>query len=107
MAESAPVVIGGMIQWPEELHEEIRSVLAALTQRSRQDDGCLEYHWSSDLERPGVFQFFEAWSSTDAYEQHRAADYEHEFMATHASRAISAAARQFQCTGIVELASET
>lgn len=107
MSDGGPVVIGGRIQWPEELHEEIRSVLVTLMQRSRQDDGCLEYHWSADLERPGAFQFFEAWSSTDAYERHRAADYEHEFMRAHAARAVSAAAWQYQCTSIEELASET
>lgn len=106
MDQGEPVVIGGRIQWPEELHEEIAGVLVALMARSRQDEGCLEYQWSSDLEHRGAFWFFEAWASQASYEHHRSADYEHEFMVQHASRAISAAARQYAHADIVELTSE-
>jgi quinol monooxygenase YgiN len=107
MDQDEPVVIAGRIQWPEELHDEIHRVLVTLTARSRQDEGCLEYQWSSDLEQRGAFWFFEAWASQASFEHHRAADYEHEFMQAHASRAISATARQYAHAEIVELTSES
>lgn len=100
------VVIQGMIEWPEALHDEMQAVLVELVERTHQDEGCVEYRWAADLGQRGRFWFFEAWASPATYELHRSATYEAVFMERHASRAVAARGRQYACSGFADLASE-
>jgi quinol monooxygenase YgiN len=86
------VAIAGTLRWPAELRDEMRPVLVAIAARSRQDEGCIEYTWSEDLEEPGAFHFFEIWADQARLDAHLAADYEADFMRDHASRVIGATA---------------
>jgi quinol monooxygenase YgiN len=74
---------------PEERAGTI-AALQAVTSRSRADDGCVDYWWSEDIDRPGRFRFFECWESEAAFAAHQAQPYERQFMTDHVSRIIGA-----------------
>ncbi len=73
--------------------EERRQTVAALQtvgERSRRDDGCVDYWWAEDVDVPCRFRFFECWASEEAFQAHQAQPYEHAFMADHVSRITGA-----------------
>ena len=72
--------------------------------RSRQDEGCIEYAWSADLEQRGLFHFFEIWADQRCLDAHLAADYEAAFMRDHASRTIGASAHGYALTSRTRMA---
>lgn len=90
------VAIAGTLRWPAELRDEMRPVLVEIAARSRQDEGCIEYKWSEDLEEAGLFHFFEIWTNQACLDAHLAADYEAAFMRDHASRVIGASAYGYE-----------
>ena len=100
------LAIQGYIDWPTELRDEMRPILSALAERTRQDEGCITYWYAEDLDHPGRFRFFEAWESQATFDAHRSADYEHEFMEKHISRAVGASALEFGLSSVKSLDSE-
>jgi len=100
------IAIQGYVDWPTDLRDEMRGILSTLAERTRQDEGCIDYWWSEDLDHPGRFRFFEAWETQETFEAHRNADYEHAFMNTHIPRAIGAGATEFALSGVKSLDSE-
>ncbi|MGE4650814.1 MAG: putative quinol monooxygenase, partial [Myxococcota bacterium] len=100
------LAIQGYVDWPAGLRDEIRSILATLAERTRQDAGCIAYWWAEDLDHPGRFRFFEAWEDQPTFDAHRSADYEHEFMNTQIPRAVGASAMEFALSGVKSLDSE-
>ena len=98
--------VQGYVDWPIDLRDEMRPILAALAERTRQDEGCIAYWWAEDLDHPGRFRFFEAWENQAAFDAHRSADYEHDFMSTQIPRAIGASAMEFELSGVKILESE-
>lgn len=90
------LAISGLLRFPPEARDEMAGVLSALAERTRQDEGCVEYWWAEDLRDPGVFRFFEAWESEATFAAHRDADYEHEFNDTYLRRIVGAEARQYE-----------
>ena len=100
------LAIQGYVDWPVDLRDEMRPILATLAERTRQDDGCIAYWWAEDLDHPGRFRFFEAWGSQETFDAHRSAEYEHQFMDAHIPRAIGASATEFALSGVKNLASE-
>ena len=97
------LAISGLLKFPPEQRDEMVGVLRALTERTRQDAGCVEYAWSEDLAEPGVFRFFECWESEETFAAHRDAGYEHEFNDTYLTRITGADARQYDVTGVQSL----
>jgi len=82
---------------PEERAETI-AVLQAVSARSRADQGCVDYWWSEDVDRPSRFRFFECWESEEAFDSHQAQPYEHRFMTDHVSRIVGADAHVLTVT---------
>ncbi len=66
------------------------AAVKAVAARSREDQGCVDYWWSEDLEQPCRFRFFECWESEEAFSAHQAQPYEHDFMTDHVSRIVGA-----------------
>ncbi|MBW1883981.1 MAG: antibiotic biosynthesis monooxygenase [Deltaproteobacteria bacterium] len=100
------IAVQGHVDWPVDLCDEMRPLLAALAERTRQDEGCIAYWWAEDLDHPGRFRFFEAWEDQTSFDAHRSADYEHDFMNTQIPRAIGAGAMEFTVSGVKNLDSE-
>ncbi len=82
--------LSGYLDFRPEEREETLAALTAITDRSRQDAGCVDYWWSEDLEQPCRFRFFECWESEEAFNAHQAQPYELEFMNDHVSRITGA-----------------
>lgn len=60
----------------EEQHwEEIRRVLAELTEHSRREPGCLTYLTQQSKENPRRFYIFERYRDQTALEAHRASEH--------------------------------
>ena len=76
---------------PEERPRTV-AALRAVGERSRRDDGCVDYWWAEDVDTPGRFRFFECWASEEAFRAHQAEPYEEVFMADHVSRITGAGA---------------
>jgi quinol monooxygenase YgiN len=74
---------------PDERNETV-AAFEEVTSRSRQDEGCVDYWWSEDLEQPCRFRFFECWESEEAFDAHQAQPYEQAFMTDHVSRIVGA-----------------
>ena len=80
----------GYLDFAPDQREQTVAALKAVAARSRQDQGCVDYWWSEDLEQPGRFRFFECWESEEAFAAHQAQPYEHQFMTDHVSRIVGA-----------------
>ncbi len=52
------------------LEETVRQVLLALVEPTRNETDCVQYDLHESLETPGVFVFYEKWTSKAALEQH-------------------------------------
>ena len=74
------VVVCGYLEYRPEERDEVVAGLIAVSRRSREDAGCIDYWWAEDLETPGRFRFFECWDSQEHFEAHRNQPYEDEFM---------------------------
>ena len=90
--------LSGYLDFRPEEREQTLAALKAITDRSRQDAGCVDYWWSEDLEQPCRFRFFECWESEEAFNAHQAQPYEHEFMTDHVSRITGADAHVLTIT---------
>jgi len=52
-------------------HEaKVRAALEALIAPTRAEEGCLQYDLHVDNDAPGVFLFFENWTSRDTWQAH-------------------------------------
>jgi quinol monooxygenase YgiN len=97
------LAISGLLRFPAEQRDEMLGVLSALAERTRHDDGCVEYWWAEDLAEPGAFRFFECWESEEKFAAHRDAGYETEFNDTYLTRIVGAEARQYDVSGVQSL----
>jgi quinol monooxygenase YgiN len=80
----------GFLEFRPGEREETEAALRAVSARSRQDAGCVDYWWAEDVEHPCRFRFFECWESEAAFDAHQSQPYEHEFMTDHVSRIVGA-----------------
>src|ERR1700712_2652498 len=88
----------GYLEFRAEDREATLSAIRDVVERSRQDEGCVEYWWSEDVLVPNRFRFFECWESKDAFDAHQAQPYEHEFMTVHVAKGVGADAHVITIT---------
>lgn len=69
------MVIAGEIRIDPEKRDEAVAAVLEMMAATRDEDGCVTYVFSADLEDPGLFRLFEEWESAGALEAH--------FMAPH------------------------
>ncbi len=80
----------GYLDFEPAEREQTVAALRAVSERSRRDEGCVDYWWAEDLDRPCRFRFLEGWVSEEAFRAHQAQPYEEAFMADHVSRITGA-----------------
>jgi quinol monooxygenase YgiN len=88
----------GYLEFPADDREATLAALRDVTERSRQDDGCIEYWWSEDVLVPNRFRFFECWESKQAFDSHQAQPFEVEFMTVQVPRVVGADANVLTIT---------
>ncbi|MGO8871960.1 MAG: putative quinol monooxygenase [Acidimicrobiales bacterium] len=80
----------GCLDFPSDERDRTVAALEAVSRRSRQDTGCVDHWWSTDLEEPCRFRFFECWESEAAFDAHQAQPYEQQFITVHVSHITGA-----------------
>ncbi|MFJ3879949.1 putative quinol monooxygenase [Streptomyces sp. NPDC090077] len=66
------VTLMGVARPKPERAQELMELLLSFVEPTRQEPGCLEYHFHEDPEEPGVFVFYEAWRSQADLDAHLA-----------------------------------
>ncbi|AZM90653.1 MULTISPECIES: putative quinol monooxygenase [Streptomyces] len=66
------VSLVGIARSKPERAQELMELLLSFVEPTRQEPGCLEYHFHEDGEEPGVFVFYEVWRSQADLDAHLA-----------------------------------
>lgn len=66
-----------------EKRDELIKLLESFVPRSREEAGCLEYHFHVSDEDPNVFYFYENWTDRAALDVHLKLPYQIEWFAKH------------------------
>ncbi|MET9403370.1 putative quinol monooxygenase [Kitasatospora sp. NPDC002965] len=69
---SQPFTLVGTARPRPDRAEELKELLLSFVEPTRQEAGCLEYHFHEDRQEPGVFVFYEAWRSEADLDAHLA-----------------------------------
>ncbi|WP_326593337.1 putative quinol monooxygenase [Streptomyces sp. NBC_01294] len=69
---SQPFALVGTAHPKPERAEELKRLLLSFVEPTRQEAGCLAYHFHEDRNEPGVFVFYEAWRSQADLDAHLA-----------------------------------
>lgn len=59
--------------------ERALELIETLADRSRQEDGVIDYRVATDIDDPNLFRFFEQYENADAFEAHSETDHFQEF----------------------------
>jgi quinol monooxygenase YgiN len=92
------IIIAGSLRFRPSDRDDVLASLAAVTEASRRDIGCLEYFWSEDLEAPNTFRFFECWESQELFDAHVAQPHEVAFGERNLERITGATASVFDAS---------
>jgi quinol monooxygenase YgiN len=92
------LIIAGSLSFDPAERDEVLAGLHEVTERSRDDAGCVEYWWAEDLERPNEFRFFECWESQEHFDAHLARPHEKAFSEQYLSRITGATAHIFSAS---------
>jgi len=68
------IVAGSVSIKPEHLDEAIQ-IAQNLSKETRNEAGCISYHFSTSLDDPNTLLIFEQWESAEALEQHFQTDH--------------------------------
>ncbi|MGD0882518.1 MAG: antibiotic biosynthesis monooxygenase [Acidimicrobiales bacterium] len=91
--------LSGYLEFPPGRREATLAALRAVSVRSRQDPGCIDYWWAEDVEHPDRFRFFECWETVEDFEGHQAQPYEVAFMDQYVSHITGADAHVLDIGG--------
>ncbi|MFE5938683.1 putative quinol monooxygenase [Streptomyces sp. NPDC056470] len=67
-----PFALVGLARPKPEQAEELKQLLLSFVEPTRQEPGCLEYHFHEDRNESGVFVFYETWRSQADLDAHLA-----------------------------------
>jgi quinol monooxygenase YgiN len=74
------IVVVGRVSTDAEKRDELISVAQAVASASRREEGCINYRFYEDTERPNEFVFVEEWADQAALDRHFATDHIRVFM---------------------------
>ncbi len=64
------LIVAGKIPVNPDKIEEAKAVATVMAKATQQEEGCIEYHFYSNVEDPGTFLVFEKWESEEALKAH-------------------------------------
>ncbi|MGO7017056.1 putative quinol monooxygenase [Rhizobium leguminosarum] len=73
-------VIAHLVTRPEKI-DEAKTAMLSLIEKTRSEDGCLDYDLHQGNENPMEFTFYEIWKNRQAWEEHMEMSYLKEFVA--------------------------
>jgi quinol monooxygenase YgiN len=69
------LLIVGTIRLPPHKVAQARSIMRAMVESSRAEDGCVEYCYAEDVLDPGLIHVMELWRDQAALDRHFASDH--------------------------------
>jgi quinol monooxygenase YgiN len=82
------LVIAGEFRIDAEKRDEAVAAALEMMAATRDEEGCVTYVFSADLEDPAVFRLFEEWETAGALEDHFASEHMAQWRATIADFGI-------------------
>lgn len=73
------LIVSGTIRVDPGKVDELLRAAAIATPTTRQEDGCVAYHFSADAHDAGVIRVYEQWTSKDALDAHLLTEHTNEF----------------------------
>ena len=73
-------VIAHLVARPDKVKDAKRAMVS-LIERTRSEQGCIDYNLHQDSDNPVEFTFYENWMSREAWEHHMEMPYLQEFVA--------------------------
>jgi quinol monooxygenase YgiN len=94
------IIIAGSLSFDPSDRDDVIASLREVTERSREDPGCVDYSWAEDLDTANCFRFFECWESQELFDAHLAAPHEKAFGERNMSRITGATARIYSAVDL-------
>jgi len=60
--------------------QDLREALKVLIEPTKQEAGCVDYHWHQGISDPAVFYFYENWESIEHHDAHMRAPHMQEII---------------------------
>ena len=73
-------VVAHLVAKPGKI-DDTKTFLLSLVEKTRAEEGCIDYHLHQDDANPAEFTFYENWVSRDAWDKHMEMPYLKEFVA--------------------------
>jgi quinol monooxygenase YgiN len=64
-----------------EKRAELLKLLTSFVDKSRSEQGCVDYHFHVSLDDPNMFYFYENWTERADFDRHIALDYQRDWFA--------------------------
>ena len=74
------IVISGQLTVRPDRRDRAVEAVTALVTATREEAGCADYRFSSDLHDPNIFYFFERWESEEEMKAHSKSQHMADFM---------------------------
>jgi quinol monooxygenase YgiN len=92
------IIVAGTMSFDPAARDQVAASMLAVTSKSRQDPGCVDYAWTEVLDAPGVFRFFECWESKADLDAHMGLAHVVEFTDTTLSQITDVTAASYTAT---------
>jgi quinol monooxygenase YgiN len=76
------LIVTGTISFDPGHHEEAAAAALEMMAETNKEAGCLAYHFTADLAKPGVLHIYEKWESQEALDAHGTQPHMARFRAT-------------------------
>ena len=73
------IVVTATIEMSADNIAKSKDLVATVVEKSRAEDGCIDYAWTVDMNNPTVIRVIEKWENLEAFSAHLQAPHEHEF----------------------------
>ena len=90
------LVIAGSLEFDPDQRNVAVAAAIAMQKATVEEDGCLAYVMSADLERPEIIHIFEKWTSQEALEAHFRAPHMADFGAAAKAATIKATVTKYE-----------
>lgn len=73
-------VVNGAVPIDPESRDEAMNLFTDIAEKSRTEEGIIDYRISTDVDDPNLFRFFEQYEDDETFETHMETDHIDEFM---------------------------
>ena len=89
------IIVLAVVESSQQNIDTLKSAIEVMEQKSRAEDGCIDYTFGVELNRPGVVRITERWESLDALAAHFQQPHMADFRAAMAEHPPASVTAQF------------